>query len=262
MSDHKDKKLDHLAEDTDPAVKTANQSDPQHESQDSDTTEEKSDKVVIVTSAMDEDFLTKSLGSNKQKDIVEVLPQLHSKITHIAQGNTYKNSLDLAFDRLLSGADAPEYVAPEKPEVDEDEDENSAFEEFHFGESLGSLEVSESSDDLEPDTVPVTPELLEEAFEPKSKILGEFSVSELDKLKVDDDPNTDIEGFSMDDFNRLTQTPVADIPREAKEVLESDDTILTPSQKLEAEETTNFETDPFTLDSAEPIPDYWLEEEE
>ena len=60
-------------------------------------------KLLIETGSINADL--EKLG---KKDKGELLPEIHSVIGHMAQGDTYKNSLALIFDRISGDAEAPE----------------------------------------------------------------------------------------------------------------------------------------------------------
>ena len=271
MSDHQDKKVEPSEPDT------AVNPDQTHESQDQENeSDDPSKKVIIVTSAMEGPPSKESI--DLQDDTSgELLTKVHSKIGHLAQGDSYKNTLDLAFDRLVLGAEAPEYIAPEKP-AEEPTTSNPAYEDFHFGESLGSLESNILED---PDTSPDHEFISSDhptrpTSAPLTKILGEFSVSELGRIRDTEaktEPNLpeediDLDGFSMDDFNRLTDTsPPHDLSTE--EAIDTEDTVITihkstTTEVIKKEDTEahhDFSTDPFAVNE-DVEKDFWLEEEE
>jgi hypothetical protein len=275
MSDHQDKKVDPSQPDT------VVNPDQTHESQSQEPeSSDSSKKIIIVTSAMEEQLSKGDEYPSYENEPNEALTKVHSMIGHLAQGNTYKNPLDLAFDRLVLGADAPEYIAPEKPEEDSSQF-NAAYEDFSFGESLGNLEstIPANSDLLGYESVssdnPTQPN-----FAPSTKILGEFSVSELGRIRdsqtgvglnveSDETPeNIDLDGFSMDDFDRLTDSHTHDLPMTEGEI-ESEDTIVnapnnTSTESIKREDTEirhDFSTDPFNL-TEDSDRDFWLDEDE
>jgi hypothetical protein len=80
----------------------------------------------------------------------EPLTKIHSILGHIAQGDIYRNDLDLVYDRLTGDAEAPEYL----PAQQDEEDAEEAFEplvsaestpwnmdDFGFGEIAGSVSI-------------------------------------------------------------------------------------------------------------------------
>ena len=77
----------------------------------------------------------------------EPLTKIHSILGHIAQGDIYRNELDLVYDRLTGDAEAPEYVPSEADEQAEDAfepiltrgDDPWSSDQFSFGESSGSI---------------------------------------------------------------------------------------------------------------------------
>lgn len=129
----------------------------------------------------------------------EPLTKIHSILGHIAQGDTYRNELDLVYDRLKGDAEAPEYVPTESDE------DSAAFEpitgrntdpfstdNFMFGESSGSVSVSVESNtqntNLEQrdgqgdqSTVKITTQQ-SPTQEPTTQILGGVNISEFEQL--------------------------------------------------------------------------------
>jgi hypothetical protein len=116
---------------------------------------------------------------------------------HIAQGDTYRNELDLVYDRLKGDAEAPEYVPTESDE------DSAAFEpitgrntdpfstgNFMFGESSGSVSVETNTQNTNMEQSggqghQSTNEISTQQSstqEPTTQILGGVNISEFDQL--------------------------------------------------------------------------------
>jgi hypothetical protein len=163
-------------------------------------------KTIIETGSINAD-----LKELEKKDKGEMLPKIHSVIGHMAQGDTYKNSLALIFDRLSGDAEAPEYVVPTEDGQREDEAlevDSSAFEPFHFSDSLGSVNTEKSNPGVEITPPPPATKDTPKESNTESLILGSFREEDFERLKqleIDRaiEREGQIEGFSMDDFDRL-----------------------------------------------------------
>ena len=153
----------------------------------------------------------------------EPLTKIHSILGHIAQGDLYRNDLDLVYDRLTGDAEAPEYL----PAAQDDEDAEEAFEplvsgesdpwsmdDFDFGESAGSvsIEVNAAKSTETPEPVqteePVKAQS-EESVKAQSKPVKAQSE---EPVKAQHDayalPNSThiLGGMDIDDFDSLQQT--------------------------------------------------------
>lgn len=110
----------------------------------------------------------------------EPLTKIHSILGHIAQGDIYRNDLELVYDRLKGDAQAPEYIPSEKDKQAEDAfepiigrgDDPWANDQFAFGESSGSVS-------FESNQSPVKEAQTDSA---KNEILGGFDMNEFDQL--------------------------------------------------------------------------------
>jgi hypothetical protein len=127
----------------------------------------------------------------------EPLTKIHSILGHIAQGDTYRNELDLVYDRLKGDAEAPEYVPTESDE------DSAAFEpitgrntdpfstdNFMFGESSGSVSVESNTQNTNMQQSGEQDQRSEDVLalqqsssqEPTTQILGGVNISEFDQL--------------------------------------------------------------------------------
>ena len=187
----------------------------------------KKKKTTIETGSINAD-----LKDLEKKDKGELLPEIHSVIGHMAQGDTYKNSLSLIYDRLSGDAEAPEYIVPTEDTPDkaqEIEVESSAFEPFHFSDSFGNPGV-----ELSPPPSPTEP--IPKEGHSESLILGSFREEDFERLKqleIDraEERKGQIEGFSMDDFDRLAHPDDgSDVEEEinTEEALSADPTLAEP----------------------------------
>ena len=110
----------------------------------------------------------------------EPLTKIHSILGHIAQGDIYRNELDLVYDRLTGDAEAPEYVPSEADEQAEDAfepiltrgDDPWSSDQFSFGESSGS--ISFESRQTPPEEKPNQ--------NSTDQILGGLNLNEFDQL--------------------------------------------------------------------------------
>jgi hypothetical protein len=139
----------------------------------------------------------------------EPLTKIHSILGHIAQGDIYRNDLDLVYDRLTGDAEAPEYL----PAQQDEEDAEEAFEplvsaestpwnmdDFGFGEIAGSVSVevsaAQSMETPEPEPEPKQPEALVNIHseDPIHDAYASTSSSQI------------LGGMNLDDFDSLQQT--------------------------------------------------------
>ena len=224
--------------------------------------QEEHKKKVIQTSALSE--LKLDDKTSKEEEVAEALPQIHSLLGHQVQGDSYRNDLDLAFDRVIHDADAPEYQAPQEPEVEQQktmEVLGGAFEPFSFDE-LDDLQTSDhtskntptpvSSDSSTSSSATPTPNT-------KTTILGEFSIGALENLRDQAQQTPQVQSgkseqdqedeMIMDAFERLGSIPD---PTEEDSVDPSDDLFaqetVVPSSistdALPAEDTLQEELNP------------------
>ena len=130
----------------------------------------------------------------------EPLSKIHSILGHVAQGDAYRNELELVYDRLKGDAEAPEYLPSES------EEDSQAMEAlpvakdpwadgFAFGMSAGhiSTETSDtvSFSDEDPFAIPTSPVTEPNQHPPQE---SEHSDSQI------------LDGVNLDDFDQLHKT--------------------------------------------------------
>jgi hypothetical protein len=181
-------------------------------------------KKVIETSALVE--LKVSKNPAKEKDISEALPQIHSLLGHTIQGDSYRNDLDLAFERIIHDAAAPEYHAPIE-EVNDNIVQDSievsagAFEPFSFDE----IDMENDSDTAHKEYPQPAMEPLPNT-QPRTQILGEFSIGALENLQDQAKTHTPVAIDHQDDHP--THTNLMDTPQDAP----NDDLIMNVFDRL------------------------------
>ena len=222
--------------DTSPPKATSAQEAP------ADEVNKATSKKVIQTGALSEFKVSKNPA--QEKEISEALPQIHSLLGHTIQGDSYRNDLDLAFERIVHDADAPEYQAPPSEDAqavnDSIEVSAGAFEPFSFDE-LGELESANSTSDQGP---------IESSGAPSTRILGEFSMGALENLQDQAKTHTPVdvdrqslkeeeehEDLIMDTFDRLGSIPTPASSASAKPHPQIAEGEVRPVEDMKSEDT-------------------------
>lgn len=165
----------------------------------------KSKKVQIETSALTnkpkESNITEAKDGNSDGSVGsdapapwskdEPLTKIHSLLGHHAQGDVYRNDLELVYDRLTGDAEAPEFVP--LPEEDQEEafeelpSQKSDFDDFDidaFSFSMSAGEVSvETVDHIAEEAIPnAYDQTNDDSSANPNTIFGEVSIDEFDRL--------------------------------------------------------------------------------
>lgn len=165
----------------------------------------------------------------------EPLTKIHSLLGHMAQGDVYRNDLDLVYDRLKGDAEAPEFIPPPQDKESTDQrapliDQSSELihdpfsdDSFDFGMSVGEVsqdDVSSGGDQTEGAD--------DGAYEPiqaeSQTIFGEINLNDFDELhqtartSIGFDPKVlEGEGAPQDDLNDEHLAKIAEAPEDWSE---------------------------------------------
>lgn len=171
----------------------------------------------------------------------EPLSKIHSILGHAAQGDAYRNELDLVYDRLKGDADAPEYLPSEQDEEDpqamealispaQSPADDPWADGFSFGESAGQVSVQttqtdpfSSDDPFASPTAPIMPET-EAILSPQQsgpKILDGVNLNEFDQLHQTAKSSGTLTSADVNAF--LAQQAINELPSDALNHLAGDD---------------------------------------
>ena len=184
----------------------------------------------------------------------EPLTKIHSILGHIAQGDIYRNDLELVYDRLKGDAEAPEFIPSEKDKQAEDafepivgrgDDPSWTSDQFAFGESSGSVSFESNQSPVQ-------------EAQADDKILGGFDINEFDQLhqsvKSSGTLNqNDVDSFlaesdpmlSDQDLERLSGVDEASTGDELEIVENQIDPFATPADLPQRQRGLSQNQDPF-----------------
>ena len=152
----------------------------------------------------------------------EPLSKIHSILGHVAQGDAYRNGLDLIYDRLQGEAEAPEYISADNEDPPEAMEpiiarrtekwsmepesitggatEAWSFDTDSFGESAGDIVSDIASDRVSTDPFAMT------SREKVYKSTVDNSEDEKENRDKDVSSSEILDGVGIEEFEKLQQT--------------------------------------------------------
>ena len=174
----------------------------------------------------------------------EPLTKIHSILGHVAQGDTYRNELDLVYDRIIGDADAPEYL-PDHEDPPEEAfepiiathsepwgmDSEREDDPFEFGASVGQVSADKSFED--PLSQAIGEDIQQKDPIDQAQILGGMNLDDFDLLHESAKSSGQISKEEVDNFVAKHDPQIEQLPEIVQDSSQTNTNEVLSEEELE-----------------------------